>query len=156
MRRLLYLAALSMLILLVSAPAALAQQELDPVAQLRESGAPVGPTQEICSGFASQEAAQEYYNSTATPEEQAIMDPNGDGLACTGGDLFTAATDQYAAPVDQYAAPADQYTPAADQYAAPTDDTATLPATGGPALLLAAGVLLLGTGLLGLRLVRRS
>ncbi len=74
------------------------------------------------------------------------MDPNGDGLACTGGDLFTAAGDQYAA-ADQYAAPV-------DQYAAP--QTHPLPATGGPALVPIVGVLLVAVGVLGLRMLRRS
>ncbi len=96
MRRLLYLAALSMVVLLLFASAALAQGE---------------------------NAAAQY-------------EP-------------TPATAQY-----------DQYTPAADQYTAPQQpaqpQAQALPATGGPALLLSAGVLLLGAGLLGMKLVRRS
>ena len=71
----------------------------------------------------------------------------------TPGRIFGYGEGDLAPAAAQY----DQYSPAADQYAAPADDdTDALPATGGPALLLSAGVLLLGTGLLGMKLVRRS
>lgn len=191
MRRLLYLAALSMVIGLVFAPVALAQsrgpsgadgtyncedfddqgqaqqvfnqdlsdphgldadgdgqacEELPTVTQegtIPGEGEAVSPgsepTQVSCSGFASQFGAQQYYDYNATPEEQAILDPNGDGLACTGGDVFTAADDQYTAVEE------------------PTPVEPVLPDTGGatPLLLPAAG-LLLCAGLIGMRLVRRS
>ncbi len=96
-------------------------------------------------------------------EAQAILaadptDPNrlgadNDGVACEVDDGATApaAQTQYeptpaTAQYDQYAAPQQPAQPQAQ----------ALPATGGPALLLSAGVLLLGAGLLGMKLTRRS
>lgn len=76
-------------------------------------------------------------------------DPNEIPIFVTRVEPAGAAQQQYWQPADaQYAAPV-------DQYAAPTDGTATLPVTGGPALLLPAAGLLLGAVLIGLRMIRR-
>ena len=146
MRRLLYLAALSMVATLMFAPTALAQG-------ITSSGG-TGP-------YGCPEEAPFAATAPGDPGEASLLCFHTQALAdyysATGQvPQDDAAEDQYVpASEDQYAA-ADQYTPAADQYAAPADDTAVLPASGGPALLLPAGVLLLGAGLLGLRMVRRS
>ena len=129
MRRFIYLAALSMVAVLVFASAALAQdnssvQDPDncPVGTramgdangAMGSGKFIGciPLRELCD--ADTLTASQYSECIATPEE--ITAGPHDGIP--------------------------EYAP-------------TLPDTGGPSVLLAGGVLLLGTGLLGLALLRR-
>ena len=140
MKRLLYLAALSMVMGLVFAPVALAQTR-------GPSGADGTYN---CADFDDQGQAQQFFN-------QDLSDPHGldadnDGLACEELPTVTATG---IIPGEGEAVPAAsaQYSPAADQYAAPDQP---LPSTGGPALLLPAAALLLGAGLIGLRMVRRS
>ncbi len=98
-----------------------------------------GAQQVGCDGFASQFGAQQFYDFNATPEEQAILDPDGNGFAC---DSPTApATEQY-----------DAGTPPSTG----TESYATLPDTGGPSLLLPFSALLIGAGILGLVAKRRA
>ena len=145
MKRLLYLAMVAMVAMLVLAPAAMAQQDLD------------------CSDFATQEEAQAEYNTD--PSDPNGLDADNDGIACeTLQGSPSMAEDETPAPeqdtdvTDQYATPEAGAT--ADQYvAAPVEEEDTvgtaLPDTGGPALLIPAAVLLLGSGLLGMRILRR-
>jgi hypothetical protein len=101
-----------------------------------------------CDGFISvagnpsQFSAQQYYDFNATPEEQAILDPDGDGIACEGlvqGEQEGVATSDTAPMV------------AADQYADDSEEVTNLPDTGGfPLGGVAAGlgVALVASGLL--------
>ena len=128
MRRLLYLLALSVAIVLALAPAALAQSE--------------GLN---CEHFANQEAAQAILDAHG---DLYGHDPDGDGVACedTGGGT---AEDGTLAPFAQYA---QQY-----QYASGgATAVEELADTGGPSLLLmpaAAGTLVLGACIAGLFLL---
>ncbi len=87
-------------------------------AQNFAAGGPVS-----CEGFGSEFGAQQFYDFTATAEQQAILDPDGNGFAC---DTPTATQ------------PAQSEIPVT---------TTALPATGGPSLALLAGALLVGAGL---------
>ena len=137
MRRLLYLAVLSVAAMLVLAPAALAQSgDMD------------------CSHFATQEAPQAILDAHPTGLDMYALDPDGDGIACEslGGGALEDGT---AASVQQY-----QPTAAGTQ-ATTTTGAAPLPGTGGPPLLIpAAAALVVVSGVLGLlavaRLARRS
>ena len=73
MKRLLYLAILSMVILTVSAPAALGQQDLD------------------CDDFSSQAEAQQTLRQD--PGDPNGLDAEGDGVACETEDYDNPATD---------------------------------------------------------------
>lgn len=146
MRRLLYLTAFSMVVMLMLAPTALAQTgDLD------------------CPQLSEAEKQAVY---AADPSDPNGLDADDDGVPCEDDttddgsyeaptpvaedeDDDTAATAQY----DQYAAE-DQYA-AQDQYAAPVPDT-ELPDTGGLSLLLVAGVLLVGSGILSAAILRRD
>ena len=211
MRRLLYLAALSMVVGLVFAPVALAQSrgpsgadgtyncedfdtqpqaqayyeaqgglagtnpadlddDLDGIAcetlPAGSGGAGGGSVGDLdCADFATQAEAQAVYNQD--PSDPHGLDADNDGIACEVNDGATApaaqtqyeptpATAQYTPAADQYAAPQQPAQPQDQAFAAAVVEAQALPATGGPALLLSAGVLLLGTGLLGMKLVRRS
>lgn len=105
---------------------------------------PTQPQSVSCSGFASQFGAQQYYDFNATAEEQAILDPDGDGFACSSGKTGTGG--------DQYETPD---TPPASEAPPETGTDTVLPDTGGLAFLLPAAGLLLTTGLIGLTIVRR-
>lgn len=110
------------------------------------------PTASVnCDGFASQFGAQQFFDFNATTEEQAILDPDGNGFACDGGTI-EVGEDPVAAP--------EQYTdePIAEEpvATAPSEPMTALPDTGGPALLLPAAGLLIGAGLIGLRVIRKS
>jgi hypothetical protein len=122
----LYLAALSGAIMLVAAPAALAQTD--------------GLN---CEHFANQEAAQAILDAHG---DLYGHDPDADGIACedTGGGT---AEDGTLAPFAQYAQYAQQY-----QYSAGTGELAD---TGGPSLLMpaAAGTLVVGACIVGLFLL---
>jgi hypothetical protein len=125
MRRPLYLLALSVAIVLVLAPAALAQTE--------------GLN---CEHFANQEAAQAILDAHG---DLYGHDPDGDGVACehTGGGT---AEDGTLAPFAQYAQ---------QQYQYASVGTEELADTGGPSLLIpaAAGTLVLGACIVGLFLL---
>ncbi len=158
MKKILLAGVLAILGALMLAPATGAQADLD------------------CGDFASQAAAQAFFEVQGGPAaDPHRLDADNDGIACenfnysaTGGggdDNGTTAAgaqyDQYAAPdqyaaADQYAAPQQPAPPQAQALAAAVVEAQALPATGGPALLLSAGVLLLGAGLIGLRMTRRS
>ena len=145
MKRLLYLAAVAMVVTLVLAPAAMAQQDLD------------------CSDFATQEEAQAVFNQDTSDPNR--LDADNDNIACetlpsspSMAEDETPAPEQDTGVTDQYAAPETGAT--ADQYVAvPVEEeaaTSDLPDTGGLGLLMpAAGILLLGSGLLGMRILRR-
>ncbi len=142
MRRLLYAATLSMIAMLILAPAALGQ-DVD------------------CPQLAPGEAEAIL---AADPSDPNGLDADNDGIPCEGND--TGATTQ---PDIQYTPDMTtdmQYT----QYTttptttAPTTTAPTtaptiteMPATGGPSLLLpAVGVLVLASGLIGLGVMRRK
>lgn len=175
MRRLLLLAALCMAMALVFAQVAVAQ-----------SRGPSGADGSYnCEDFDFQEDAQAFYEQD-TSDPDGLDGPAGpafdgeEGVACedlpsrgTGMDMAqepAAETpiepddDQYGADEVQYGADDDQYEtelPATDPTTvSPTAeaDTSALPDTGGisPALTLVPLALLLGTGLLTLRIVRRG
>ncbi len=141
MKRLLYLAALSMVATLMLAPAALAQTR-----------GPSGADGSFnCSDFDEQGQAQQFFN-------QDLSDPNGldaddDGQAC---EELPTVTQEGTIPGEGESVPATsaQY----QQYApvTPVPVEPALPETGGPALLLPVAGLLLATGLLGLVVRRRS
>jgi hypothetical protein len=114
MRRLLYLAALSMVMGLVFVSVALAQ-----VPPSEGGTCPEGYILYEGPGTAS---------GQCVPSDRGVNPPAADAA-------------QYQQPV-----PASTPPPA----------STPLPATGGPALLAPAGLLLLGAGLIGLRMVRRS
>ncbi len=192
MRKVLLLAALSMAAMLVFAPVALAQADLDcsdfatqPEAQSvldQDPSDPNGldadndgvaceelpaggsgtspepsspePADPDCVDFATQPAAQAELD--ADPSDPNGLDADDDGIACeelAGADDSTispnTADDDLATPTAATA----QY----DQYATRTAAT-PLPDTGGPVSLMALAplALLVGSGLLALRVVRRS
>jgi hypothetical protein len=103
----------------------------------------------------SQDVAQAYYDGvpnasrfvtgTANAQERELMDPNGDGLACTPEDFSLTAGDMPDKEVPEEA-PTTQYADNDD------DDIASTPDTGGPSLgatgSLLGGVALLAGGLL--------
>lgn len=104
-------------------------------------------------GEPSQFQAQQFFDTVATPEEQAILDPEGNGFACDGGQIvFGEDPAEAPAPAeDDAAAPVDE-APVAEAPVA--DDAAALPETGGPALLLPLAGLMVAAGL-GLAFIRR-
>jgi len=122
MIKLIYLAALSMLVALLCAPAALAQ-DLD------------------CADFATQEEAQQSLESGAPYG----LDADSDGIACE--DLLSGGSQQPMTP--QYMP---QQQPTMQQQLTtqqqPVVSNAPLPQSGGPSLLLPASILLLGSGIL--------
>ena len=98
-----------------------------------------------CDNFASQFAAQQFYDFNATPEQQAAFDPDGNGFACDGGELGASSASPTASPSASASATAES-------------SASALPETGGPvsAMALVPLVLLVGTGVLALRVVRHS
>lgn len=94
--------------------------------------------EDFCGAFptlSDNQSAQDYYETTANAQEQAILDPNGDGLACTDEDAAFLA----GGGMTDDAADDSTTAPAADQYAdddVADDEMTELPDTGGPALLL--------------------
>ena len=129
MIKLIYLAALSMLVALLCAPAALAQ-DLD------------------CADFATQEEAQQFLLSG----DPYGLDADSDGIACE--DLLSGGSQQPMTP--QYMP---QQQPTMQQQLTtqqqPVVSNAPLPQSGGPSLLLPAGILLLGSGILVFAGLRR-
>jgi hypothetical protein len=106
-----------------------------------ESGVSCDQFIALGSGEPSQFQAQQFYDFVATPEEQAILDPDGNGFACDNGTIEFG--------VD----------PAENSDESPEEASATysaLPDTGGPSLLLPISILLVGTGILGLVAKRRT
>lgn len=108
-----------------------------------------------CDGFASQFGAQQFFDFNATPQEQAILDPDGNGFACDGGTI-EVGEDAVAAP-EQYTDGPIAEEPVVEEpvATAPSEPMTALPDTSGPALLPVA-VLLIGAGLIGLRVIRKS
>jgi hypothetical protein len=81
-RRLLYLAVISLAaILVLLVPPAWAQQGAT-CDRFWTDGDPWWPGGEPSSPYPSQEKAQEYFDTQATPEERAILDLDHDGFAC--------------------------------------------------------------------------
>jgi hypothetical protein len=153
MRRLLYLATLSMVATLLFAPTALAQNNACSEVQDRvNAGDPsLTPAELLACGLSPEAigAGPSIGGPTGVGENNACSDlPQGspEAVACfeeliaNMGAVPTATTDQYIPTQPQPQAPA----------------TTALPDTGGPALLLPAAGVLLVTGLIGMRLVRRS
>lgn len=119
-----------------------------------------------CSDFATQEEAQAVFNQNTS--DPYGLDADGDQIACEALPSGMAedgtpapeqenagATNQYTAPTATEEAPA--LTSPAPTAAEETPAAITaLPDTGGPALLIpAVGILLLGSGLIGMRILRR-
>lgn len=99
--------------------------------------------------------AQEYYDAEANAQERAILDPDGDGVACNGDDSpeTPGGNGGNGATENQYAdedAGIAQY----DGDDVADDEITELPATGGPPLMALAGGLV-AAGLGGLLLWRR-
>lgn len=74
-----------------SSPPASADEQYAPEQDAEDSEPTPTPRQEVdCSGFTtmsgepSQWQAQQFYDFVATPEQRAILDPDGDGFACDG------------------------------------------------------------------------
>ena len=123
--------------------------------------------QEFCGDFPQPESlivgttlgglvAQEYYDQLANVQEQAILDPNGDGLACTAEDTAFLAgdtsADQYGQQLGEQSAggqPEGQPQPLVEQ-PQPDDQMQTLPDTGGSTFLVLVVALLVGSGFFGL------
>ena len=120
--------------------------------------------QEFCAAWDTipdeVETPQSYFEQAANAKEQAILDPDGDGLACTAEDEAFVAGDTGANGIDggqqdQYANQTDggDDQQADDQPAEqpqPDGQMDELPDTGGPVLSLPVVGLLLCSGLLGL------
>lgn len=113
------------------------------------------PAPATCEGFTtsfgeqSQFQAQQYFDFIATPEERAILDPDGNGFACDGGTIeFGVDPAEATAPVSAPVASTDTETPA-------STTTSVLPDTGGPSMLLPIGALLVGAGVLTFAVIRR-
>lgn len=108
------------------------------------SGANSVTYQEFCGDFVGIPekvmTPQSYFEQTANAKEQAILDPNSDGLACTAEDTAFLAGDT----------PAQQ--PQQQMEQQPQQQMQSLPDTGGPAPLLPAAGLPLATGLIGMGL----
>ncbi len=101
-----------------------------------------------CDGFISvagnfsQFSAQQFFDFNATPEEQAILDPDGNGFACDDGTIESGVDPAEAPVVETVETPA----PAAP---AASETMTALPDTGGASLMaLGAGALLVAGGLL--------
>lgn len=148
LRRLLLLAAVSMVVMLAFAPAAMGQ-----------SRGPSGADGTYnCEDFDDQGQAQEFFNSD--PGDSNGLDDDDDGLACET--LPTVVNDGtpygYAVPGEgESETQGQQYEE--QPVAAPSTSTSTggaLPATGGLSPLLPASVLLVGSGIFGLVIARRS
>lgn len=147
MRRLLYLAALATVASLISAPAALAQVQNpeDCPAGTRAVGEGAieftgcVPVEELCDVKAL--TPSQYAECIATPEQITGV-PAGEITGTTAGEA-------------QYEPGTGPLIGGPARGAAQVDADGTLPDTGGPALLLPAAGLLLATGLIGIKLVRR-
>jgi hypothetical protein len=156
LRKLLLLAALCMAVVLVFAPAAMAQDEFD------------------CEDFDTQEEAQAEFN--ADPSDPSGLDEDDgadDGVACetlpSGGDSTatpTASPTPSASPIASTTGgpltplPSDggSPSPSASATATPTAAASVLPETGGPAAAISVVslALLVGTGIMAFGIIRRS
>ncbi len=115
------------------------------------------PYSEFCAAFPSlvdDLTAQEYFESSANAAEQAILDPDGNGIACDSAEPADpgAGGGQYG---DEMQPPAPETPIAPETPTAPEEEMQPLPDTGGASLLLPAAGLLLASGLLGLTVMRR-
>ncbi len=200
MKRLLYLATLSLMATAVFAPTAMAQIDYDcadfatqeEAQQFLLAGDPYGldadndgmacdnlamggtgmtqqpttPTQGDldCADFASQAEAQATFN--ADPSDPNGLDADNDGIACEENVPTTPTATQYTPPTTTApmttAPTATAPTATAPMTTAPMTTAPTtaptmseLPTTGGPSLLIPAGVLL-ASGLIGLGVMRRK
>lgn len=113
--------------------------------------------EDFCAAFPSlvdDFTAQEYFETQANAQEQAILDPDGNGIACDAAEPG-AGGDQY--QDEPPVAPEGEMQPPVTPQAEPDvpDTTTALPDTGGASLLLPAAGLLLASGLIGLTIVRR-
>ncbi len=142
MRRLIVLATLSMVAMLVFAPAALAQD----------------PSAVNCDDFQTQEEAQAVFEADNPSQDPFLLDEDqgpDDGIACET--LPSGGTGMGDVSQPQY-----QYNPttvaeAVDEETPSTTTTTPLPDTGGPSPLLpAAGLLVLSAGLVAAIFARRA
>ncbi len=132
LRRLLLLATLSMAVMLVLAPTAMAQT-----------------ADTDCADYATQEQAQAVYN--ADPSDPNGLDADDDGIACET--LASGGSMEDGTMMMQYGSMMEDDSMMMEDSSM---GTTALPTTGGPSLLLPAAVLLLGFGILGFALVRRN
>ncbi len=149
MRRLLYLAALSMVIGLVFAPAALAQNAAcqDVQDRLNAGDPTLTPAELLACGLSPEAigAGPSIGGPMGVGENNVCSDlPPGSAAAIECYEQLIASMESGAAP--------SQYAPEQPQTQAPTE----LSDTGGPALLIPAAGVLLAAGLIGMGLVRRS
>jgi hypothetical protein len=145
MKRLLYLATLGLVASMILASPVLAQtSDVD------------------CADYATQEQAQAVYN--ADPSDPNGLDADDDGIACetlaSGGSMEDGTMMMEMEDGTMMMAPT-QYAPTTpaegvDEMTPSTTTTTPLPDTGGPSLLIPAAVLLLGSGLIGLGVLRRK
>ncbi len=139
LRRLLLLATLSMAVMLVLAPTAMAQT-----------------ADTDCADYATQEQAQAVYN--ADPSDPNGLDADDDGIACET--LASGGSMEDGTMMMQYGSMMEDDSMMMEDDSMMMEDssmgTTALPTTGGPSLLLPAAVLLFGSGILGFALVRRN
>ncbi len=155
MRKVLLLAALAMAATMVFAPAVLAQD----------------PSAVNCDDFATQEEAQAFFEANNPANDPYLLDEDpgvDDVVACedlpSGGPTPAPTNpDDDPTPTNedpddvQYGPDDTQYGPDDVQYETAPPTTTALPETGGvSALALAPLALLLGSGIVALRIVRRS
>ncbi len=131
MRKLIYLVALSMMALVLYAPAAMAQNQFN------------------CSDFATQEEAQAVYN--ADPSDPNMLDEDNDGIAC---ESLPQTIPPPPPPPPSVPPPPDPPPPPGPP---PPPKATALPATGGPtaSALLPASALLVGAGIVAAAVLRR-
>ncbi len=151
MRKVLFVAALCALAVLTVVPAAMAQTE----------GVP-----QNCEDFASQAAAQDFYDQD--PSDPEGLDADDDGIACEtleGGGASESGAEAEDTMMETTMSAPSSSSPSTSLTASPTTATSTatasatpLPDTGGTSVLVPLGALALivGGGLLAARTVRRG
>lgn len=119
--------------------------------EVANSVGPGATTEQICSQplFATIYAGESQRQTASVSQtlrlniSAELVDPDGNGIVC---DNLGTDGDQYAPPAGEVPEEISDETP---------NDTEMLPDTGGPTLLLPAAGLLLATGLIGFRILRR-
>lgn len=153
MRKILLMAALCMAAVMVMAPAALAQSS----SASSSAGAVEGVPQN-CEDFASQAAAQDFYDSDTS--DPANLDSDDDGEACETFDYGDEPTMMTEEPTEDQYADEDQYDDGgSDTTVSPeAAEEVILPDTGGPnpaAFALPSLALLVAGGIFAARMFRR-
>lgn len=113
------------------------------------------PYENFCAAFPTfeGETAQEYFDGRANAQERAILDPDGNGIACDSAEPGAEPETMEEPPTEE---PPTEEPPVALEEGMEPEGTHELPDTGGPALLVSVGgLMLMGAGLAALRTVRR-